>query len=98
MSSKSKCDCLTFYCFDGQVLCLHKLFQHNMIKIIVREVTDNGVLFWIYADKPKESSQAWKRGWWRNGRKALVRDRDNILLAIELAKKHQVKKVRIGDE
>lgn len=88
-------DCNTFYLFNGKPQCLHKLFQSGQIKIITKETTPTGIEFWIFADKPKEKSQAWKRGWWRNGRRSRVRSRDQIFLTVELATKHQVKKVRV---
>jgi hypothetical protein len=66
-----------------------------MIKIITREVTRTGVEFYIYSEKPKEKSQAWKRGWWVNGSRSKLTDIDQIKLAIQLAEKHQVKRVRL---
>lgn len=76
-------------------MCLHKIFRANLVKIITREVTPQGVEFYIYSHKPKESSQAWKRGWWRNGNRSRIREISQIKCAIELAAKHQVKRVRI---
>jgi hypothetical protein len=91
----SKCDCNTYYLLSGRPQCLHQLFQSGVIKIITREVTRTGVEFYIYSEKPKEKSQAWKRGWWKNGSRSRVTSRDQILLAIELAQKHQTKRVRL---
>ena len=93
----SSCNCRTYYLFYGEANCLHKLFSSSMIKIIVREVSYKGIQFYIYSEKPKEKSMAWKRGWWRNGTRSQVRGAEQIKLAIELAEKYQVKKVRLDN-
>lgn len=92
-----KCDCTTFYFLDGTPKCLHKLFRTGQVRILVREKTREGVKFYIYIDKPKDKSQAWKRGWWKNGARARLTDRDQILLAIELSEKYKnnVRRVRL---
>lgn len=87
--------CNTFYLFNGRAQCLHQLFRTGQIKVITKETTQGGTEFYIFADKPKEKSQAWKRGWWRNGRRSRIQDRGNIFLAVDLADKYHVKKVRI---
>jgi hypothetical protein len=92
---KTKCDCLTFYLLGGSPKCLHKLFESGGVKIITKETTPNGAEFYIFADKPKDKSQAWKRGWWRSGRRSRIRSKDQVILAIQLAKKHQTRRVII---
>lgn len=92
-----QCDCDTYYFFDGDPKCLHKLFAAGLVRILTREVTRDGVQFHIWRDKPKEKSQAWKRGWWKNGTRSRLSTRKQVLLALELAEKYknQVTRVRL---
>lgn len=86
--AKNKCNCTTHYLFTGKPQCLHKLFAAGVIKAVVREATPYGVYFYMYATKPKGR-------WWLNGSRSQIKDVTEAKLAIELANKHNIRKVRV---
>ena len=84
--SKHNCDCNTYYFFSDKPLCLHKLFRRGYIKAITRKATYSGVEFYI-----------WKSGYrgLKYGPRAKLFTVEQVKLAIELANKYKVQKVRL---
>lgn len=91
----SKCNCKRLYLLAKQPLCLHKLFSQGHVQIMTKEKSWRGTRFYLYKDKPAETSAAWKNKWWRNGLRTRLEYRDEILLAIELADKYNIRKVNL---
>lgn len=77
-------------------MCLHKMFKQGFVKAITREKTPKGVQFYIFRDKIGKYKYGRVAGQWQlTGAKSLLRSRDQVLLAIELAKKYNVQRVEL---
>lgn len=88
--------CGTFYFLGGGAKCLHQLFAQGHIKAISREVTRDGVEFLIWNDKlVKQKKGRYAGKYWLNGSRSRLSDREQVIIALELAKKYNTQRVRL---
>lgn len=77
-------------------MCLHKLFAGGYVGAITREVTRNGVEFHIWRDKLIKTKKGRYAGKYKLlGSRTRLSNREQIIFAIELAKKHNVQRIRL---
>lgn len=86
-----------YYLFDGKARCLHKLFEQKAIGAVTREVLrDGSVEFLIWRDKLTKTKKGRYAGKWRLlGARSKVSSREQIIFVIELAKKHNIQRIRL---
>ena len=92
----SECNHNHKYLFDGKARCLHQLFKQKAIKAITKEKYYGKVEFNIWPEKLYK----YKRGRWAgrynlNGTRSKLHNKDQIILAIELAKKYNIQRIVI---
>lgn len=88
--------CNHFYFLGGGAKCLHKLFAQGSIKAISREVTRDGVEFLIWNDKlVKQKKGRYAGRYWLGGSRSKLTNREQVLLALDLAKKYNIQRVRL---
>lgn len=89
--------CTVYYLFDKRPMCLHDLFKSGLVSFVVKETGrySKNIAFYIYRDKVNKDSKAWKRKWWVNGTRSKLNSRKQILLAIDLSEKYNVRRVKI---
>lgn len=77
-------------------MCLHKLFAGGYIKAVSREITRDGVEFFIWRDELTKQKKGRYAGKYKLfGSRSRLSNRDQILLGIELAEKYNIQRVRL---
>lgn len=96
MMSKKDCSCTVFYLIAERPMCLHKLFAGGYIKAISRETSYDGVEFYIWRDNLVKTKKGRYAGKYKLlGTRSRLSDVGEALLAIDLAKKYNIQKVRL---
>lgn len=92
----SECRHNVYYLFAERPLCLHKLFAKGYVGAITREVTRDGVEFFIWREPLVKTKKGRYAGKYKLlGTRSRLNDREQILLAIELAEKYNIQRVRL---
>lgn len=90
------CNHNIYYLLTGQPTCLHRLFENGSVQAITREVTRDGVEFHIWRERLVKNKKGRYAGKYRLfGTRCKIYDYDQIVVAIELAEKYNIQKVRL---
>jgi hypothetical protein len=90
------CDHNHYYLFGDHPMCLHKLFERGLVQSISREITRDGVEFLIWTAKLHKNNKGRYAGKYKLlGTRSRLTDRQQIICAIELARKYNIQRVRL---
>jgi hypothetical protein len=90
--------CTHFYFFNQSgAKCLHELFADGYVGAVSREQTPyNGLQFYIWRDKLIKNKKGRYAGKYKLfGARTRLSNREQVLLAIDLADKHKIQKVNL---
>lgn len=92
----TKCNHNVHYLLGNHPMCLHKLFARGFVGAITKERTPYGIEFHIWRDKLHKQTRGRYAGKYKLlGSRSRLNDVEQIVCAIELAKKHNVQRVEI---
>lgn len=85
-----------YYLFADHPMCLHELFAKGYVKAITREVTRDGAEFYIWRDKLTKQKKGRYAGKYKLfGSRSRLSNREQVLTALDLAKKYNIQRVRL---
>lgn len=88
--------CTHFYFLGTGAQCLHELFAGGYVKAITREVTRDGVEFYIWRDRLHKQKKGRYAGKYKLfGSRSRLSNREQVIIALDLAKKYNIQKVRL---
>lgn len=91
------CNHKHFYFLSGRAMCLHEMFEGGYVQAITKEKNRYGdIEFCIWRNKLVKQTKGRYAGTYITlGPRSKLRDRETIIYAVDLAKKHNIQRINL---